>query len=132
MQLTNKLENFYYEMNNFINYFEQIVDLVNYDSKGKVLSYTFLKKIISNVKSANILIKANHLNEAKIILRSAIETVVLATYLVEFPDKIDAYFDDIQIIKIKNNFIEYKMTYEGEVSYIDGHCISKKELKLFH
>lgn len=132
MHETKKLENFYHEMNCFINYFEKIVNLVNYDSKGKALIYTFLKKIISNVKSANILIKTNHLNEAKIVLRSALETIVLMAYLVEFPNKIEDYFDDIQIIKIKNNFIEYKMAYEGEVSDIDGHSICKEELRLFN
>ena len=63
----------------------------------------FNKKIISNATSANILIYENQINEFKIILRSAIETVILITYLSHFPNKINDYLDE-ELIKLKYNY----------------------------
>lgn len=67
-----------------------------------------LRKILSNLEAANILIKVGFINEAKIILRSAIESVVLFCYLLEFPDKKEIYYVDSQMLEFKNSFITYK------------------------
>lgn len=61
-------------------------------------------------------------------MRSAIETVILITYLSHFPNKINDYLDEAQILKIKNNFIVFKSLKDGEPIDIEGNTRSKKEL----
>lgn len=68
-------EKFYQEMGKLIYNFDKIVETVKYDSRELLVFYILIKKIISNATSANILICENQIDEAKIILRSAIETV---------------------------------------------------------
>lgn len=121
-------EKFYQEMGKLIYNFDKIVETVKYDSRELLVFYILIKKIISNATSANILICENQINEAKIILRSAIETVILITYLSRFPNKINDYLDEAQILKIKNNFIVFKSLKDGEPIYIEGNTCSKKEL----
>ena len=79
-----------------------------------VVYLTLIKKIISNADAANKLIFEGHIKEAKIILRSAVESVILITYLSQFLEKIEDYLDEAQILKIKNNFIIYKNMRDGE------------------
>lgn len=122
------LKQFYIEMNNLIDCYEENIKAVNYNTKPKILIYTFLQKIISNVKSANMLVQKGKFNEAKIILRGAIETEILIVYLAYFNEKIDEYLEDSQILDLKNLFISFNMTKENEISDIDGHKFSKQEL----
>lgn len=67
-----------------------------------------LRKIGSNLNSANILIESKHYNEANIILRSAIESCIIFCYLIQNPNEIDTYLNDSQMLKFKNSIIDYK------------------------
>lgn len=128
--LTINTEYFHQEIGKLIYSFSQIVENMEYNSNELKIYYTLLKKIISNVTSANILIFENYINEAKIVLRSALETIVLLTYLSKFPNKIKDYLDEMQILKIKSNFIMYKNLQDKEVVEIDGRIYTKQELSL--
>ncbi len=123
-------EIFHQEMGTLIYYFSNIIELVNYDTKELQIFYVLIKKILSNASAANVLIYEDYINEAKIILRSAVETIILITYLSKFPNKIDEYLDDSQILKIKNNFMGYKNIKEGEICDITKHKYTKEELAL--
>lgn len=116
------------EMGKLIFYFDKTIDTINFNSKNLVVYQVLIKKIISNADAANRLISENRIKEAKIVLRSAVETVILLTYLSKFPDKIDDYLDEAQISKIKNNFIMYKSMRDGEPIDVNGTTISKEEL----
>ena len=118
------------EMGKLIFYFDKTIDTINFNSKNLVVYQVLIKKIISNADAANRLISENHIKEAKIVLRSAVETVILLTYLSKFPDKIDDYLDEAQILKIKNNFIIYKSMRDGEPIDVQGKTITKEELAL--
>lgn len=122
------VEEFCNEMDRLIYYFDQTIDTIRFDSKALVVYLTLIKKIISNADAANKLIFEGHIKEAKIILRSAVESVILITYLSQFPEKIEDYLDEAQILKIKNNFIMYKNIRDGEPIDVNGTTISKEEL----
>ncbi len=124
----NLLETFHQEMGKIIFYFNQCIESAKYDTKEKLVLYVLIKKIISNVTSANILIYEGQINEAKIILRSAIESVILITYLSQFPEKINDYLDEAQIIKIKNNFIVFKNMRDSEPIDVYGNTCTKEDL----
>lgn len=109
-------------------YFDQTINIIKFDSKALVVYLTLIKKIISNADAANKLIIEGHIKKAKIILRSAVESVILITYLSQFPEKIEDYLDEAQIIKIKNNFIIYKNIRDGEPIDVNGTTITKEEL----
>ena len=122
------VEEFCNEMGRLIYYFDQTIDAIRFDSKALVVYLTLIKKIISNADAANKLILEGHIKESKIILRSAVESVILITYLSQFPEKIEDYLDEAQILKIKNNFIIYKNMRDGEPIDVNGTTISKEEL----
>ena len=122
------VEDFCNEMGRLIFYFDQTINTIKFDSKALVVYLTLIKKIISNADAANKLILEGHIKEAKIILRSAVESVILITYLSQFPEKIKDYLDEAQILKIKNNFIIYKNMRDGEPIDVNGTTISKEEL----
>ena len=122
------VKDFCNEMGRLIYYFDQIINTIRFDSKDLVVYLTLIKKIISNADAANKLIFEGHIKEAKIILRSAVESVILITYLSQFPEKIEDYLDEAQILKIKNNFIMYKNIRDGEPIDVNGTTISKEEL----
>jgi len=122
------VEEFCNEMGRLIYYFDQTIDTTRFDSKALVVYLTLIKKIISNADAANKLIFEGHIKESKIILRSAVESVILITYLSQFPEKIEDYLDEAQILKIKNNFIIYKNIRDGEPIDVNGTTISKEEL----
>ena len=124
----NLLNTFHQEMGKIIFYFDQCVECANYDTKEKLVFYVLNKKIISNATSANILIYEGQINEAKIVLRSAIESVILVTYLSQFPEKTEDYIDEAQITKIKNNFIILKSYKEGEPIDAYGNTCTKEFL----
>lgn len=119
---------FYNEMNDLLLCFNTIVNSLKYDTKGLAIIYVLIQKIVSNAYSANILIKEEQINEAKILLRSATETVILVTYLSKFQDKINDYLDESQILKVKNMFITYKMLRDGEVIDENGRIGTKAEV----
>ena len=121
-------EIFHQEMGKLIFSFNQIVETVKYNTKELLVYYVLIKKIISNATSANILIYESYINESKMVLRSAVETVILITYLTQFPEKINDYLDEAQIIKIKNNFIVFNSTKEGEPIDIEGNTCTKEQL----
>lgn len=116
------------EMENLIYFFDQIINTINFDSKNLIVLQVLIKKIISNADAANKLIFEGHIKEAKIVLRSAVESVILIPYLSQFPEKIDDYLGEAQILKIKNNFIIYKSIQDGEPLNINGKTASKEEL----
>lgn len=122
------VEDFCKEMGRLIFYFDQTINAIKFDSKALVVYLTLIKKIISNADAANKLILEGHIKESKIILRSAVESVILITYLSQFPEKIEDYLDEAQILKIKNNFIIYKNIRDGEPIDVNGTTISKEEL----
>ena len=122
------VKDFCNEMGRLIFYFDQTINTIKFDSKALVVYLTLIKKIISNADAANKLILEGHIKEAKTILRSAVESVILITYLSQFPEKIKDYLDEAQILKIKNNFIIYKNMRDGEPIDVNGTTISKEEL----
>jgi len=122
------VEDFCNEMGRLIFYFDQTINTIKSDSKALVVYLTLIKKIISNADAANKLIFEGHIKESKIILRSAVESVILITYLSQFPEEIEDYLDEAQILKIKNNFIIYKNMRDGEPIDVNGTTISKEEL----
>lgn len=122
------VKDFCNEMGRLIFYFDQTINTIKFDSKALVVYLTLIKKIISNADAANKLILEGHIKKAKIILRSAVESVILITYLSQFPEKIEDYLDEAQIIKIKNNFIIYKNIRDGEPIDVNGTTITKEEL----
>lgn len=121
-------EIFHQEMGKLIYNFYKIVETVKYDTRELLVFHFLIKKIISNATSANILIYENQINEAKIILRSAIETVILITYLSHFPNKINDYLDEAEILKIKNIFIKFKSLKDKELIDTKGNIHSIEEL----
>lgn len=122
------VEDFCNEMGRLIFYFGHTINTIKSDSKALVVYLTLIKKIILNADAANKLIFEGHIKESKIILRSAVESVILITYLSQFPEKIGDYLDEAQILKIKNNFIIYKNMRDGEPIDVNGTTISKEEL----
>lgn len=121
---------FYNEMNDLLLCFNAIINLLKYDTKELVVIYALIQKIVSNSYSANILIKEGQINEAKILLRSATETVILVTYLSKFQDRINDYLDESQILKIKNMFMIYKLLRNGEVVDENGRIGTKEDAAL--
>lgn len=121
---------FYNEMQDLLLCFNAIINLLKYDTKELVVIYALIQKIVSNSYSANILIKEGQINEAKILLRSATETVILVTYLSKFQDRINDYLDESQILKIKNMFIIYKLLRNGEVVDENGRIGTKEDAAL--
>ena len=67
-----------------------------------------LRKLISNLECINALLLAQTTHEILIILRSAIETVVLFCYLTTHLDKQQEYIYDSELIEFKNTFIRVK------------------------
>lgn len=124
------VKDFCNEMGKLIFYFDQTINTIKFDSKALVVYQVLIKKIISNVDAANKLIFEGHIKEAKIVLRSAVESVILITYLSQFPEKIEEYLDETQILKIKNNFIIYKSMREGEPIDVNGRTVTKDELSI--
>ena len=121
---------FYNEMQDLLLCFNAIINLLKYDTKELVVIYALIQKIVSNSYSANILIKEGQINEAKILLRSATETVILVTYLSKFQDKINDYLDESQILKIQNMFMIYKLLRNGEVIDENGRIGTKEDAAL--
>lgn len=124
------VEDFCNEMGKLIFYFDQTINTIKFDSKALFVYQVLIKKIISNADAANKLIFEGHIKEAKIVLRSAVESVILITYLSQFPDKIEEYLDETQILKIKNNFIIYKSMRDGEPVDVNGRTVTKDELSI--
>ena len=121
---------FYNEMQDLLLCFNAIINLLKYDTKELVVIYALIQKIVSNSYSANILIKEGQINEAKILLRSATETVILVTYISKFQDRINDYLDESQILKIKNMFMIYKLLRNGEVVDENGRIGTKEDAAL--
>lgn len=67
-----------------------------------------LRKLISNLEAINILLINQCTHEIKIILRSAIESVVLFIYLTAFPNRIAEYKLASEISELKSAFIVFK------------------------
>ena len=124
-----KTNAFHQEMGKLIYYFSEIIRSTKFKTPELLVVQLLVAKIISNATAANILIYDECFKEAQMILRSALETVVLIAYLINFPEKTEEYLSDAQILKMKNNFIIFKETKEGECSDIDGKKISKKALE---
>ena len=68
-----------------------------------------LTKIYFNLRTYNILYcELKHYNEARIIARSIMESVLLFSYLITHTDKIQEYYDESMLLEFRNSFIEIK------------------------
>lgn len=67
-----------------------------------------LRKIISNLECINELLTEQFTHEILIILRSAIETIILFCYLTTHLDKEKDYILDSELLEFKNTFIIVK------------------------
>ena len=67
-----------------------------------------LNKIFSNLEVVNFCIELDKYNEARIILRSAIESAVLFCYISKYPEKESEYIQDCQLMEFKKHLISYK------------------------
>lgn len=67
-----------------------------------------INKINSNCQAALHLIDKGIINEALMIFRSAIETVIYAKYLKLFPEEQEKFINLSDLFLIKNQFIQYK------------------------
>lgn len=67
-----------------------------------------LRKIISNLECINELLAEQFTHEILIILRSAIETIILFCYLTTHLDKEQEYILDSELLELKNTFILVK------------------------
>lgn len=86
--------------------YTDLIDEIDF-SDNNVFEVLF-NKLITNLTCANALLKEEAIKEAKIILRSSLETVVLAAYLSIYPEKIIDYKLDSQLLGFKNFFVCYK------------------------
>ena len=87
-----------------------------------------LTKFYSNLGVYNTLYwQLNHYNEARIIARSAIESVLLFSFLITHPDKIQEYDEESFMLEFKNSFIEMKEL-KTELSNI---LLEKSQLEIY-
>src|SRR5574344_1479851 len=121
-------EIFHQEIGKIIYYFNEYIETLDFDTDNLKVLYRLIKKVLSNATSANILILEDCLEDSQIVLRSAVETVVLIAYLSQFPDKTMEYLADSQILRIKNNFIAYKMTKECNAILPNGKIITENDM----
>lgn len=111
----------------FIEFVEQNKDFKD----NNTILVLILNKINSNLNSAVFLSTYLMFNEAKIIIRSAFESLVLFEYLLEFPEKIERYKKENLISGFhgffnfyKRGFLDKKGLIEAYNSY--GHEIREK------
>ena len=87
-----------------------------------------LTKIYSNLGVYNTLYwQLNHYNEARIIARSALESILLFSYLITHLEEIPKYYDEAILLKFKNSFIEIKQSN----SKLYTNLFSDTQLKLY-
>ena len=67
-----------------------------------------LNKIFSNFEVVNSCTELDKYNEARIILRSAIESAVLFCYISKYPEKESEYIQDCELMEFKKHLISYK------------------------
>lgn len=77
--------------------------LSNFDDIKKIL----IRKIFSNIDAVRVLITNENFNEAKIIIRSMIETTVLFVYYSTHPEQGETLLNEANIIRFKNAFGHY-------------------------
>lgn len=77
----------------------------NFDNIQQIIA----NKIFSNMKAWSVLIENHNYNEAKIIIRSIIESVVLFIYYKVHPDCKNILENEADILKFKNVFCEYQL-----------------------
>lgn len=70
-----------------------------------------LNKLNSNIQGATLLASYGMFNESKIILRSGFETLVLFEYLSIFPEEMEKYKEDNDILEFQNLFGFFKRGY---------------------
>lgn len=78
-----------------------------------------LRKLISNLEAINILLLNCCTHEINMILRSAIESVVLFAYLMTFPDKIPDYKLSSELLELKCAFIVWKNNEKARTYNLD-------------
>lgn len=66
-----------------------------------------IRKIFSNVDAVRVLVEIECFNEAKIIIRSMIETTVLFVYYSMHPEQRNVLLNEANIIRFKNAFGRY-------------------------
>lgn len=76
--------------------------------KNRQILCWLLNKINSNLEAASLLLRRNYPHEIKIILRSAFETIVLMSYILEKPENETFYKNDSIMLLFKNKFQIYK------------------------
>lgn len=98
-----------------------------------------LTKFYSNLGVYNTLYwELNHYNEARIIARSALESILLFSYLITHLEEIPKYYDEAILLKFKNSFIEIKQSKSKSYTnlfsdtqlklYQEGYIIKNKEI----
>jgi len=70
-----------------------------------------LFKIASNLQAANLLWAKAGYNDAKILLRSAYESMVLFEYLINYPDETKTFNEHSKICEFNNIFSYFKRNY---------------------
>lgn len=76
--------------------------------KNRQILCWLLNKINSNLEAASLLLRRNYPHEIKIILRSAFETIVLMSYILEKPENEAFYKNDSIMLLFKRKFQIYK------------------------
>lgn len=98
---------FIIEWNNLLKAFNDV--LFSIPPKEELQVFILLiNKINSNCLAAIDLINKNFINEGFMIFRSAIESIIYATYLKLYPEEQKEFIELSDFFLIKNQFIQYK------------------------
>lgn len=101
--------------NNLLEAFNQVLFEIP-GTEQLSLFILLINKINSNCRAAINLIEQGFINEGRIILRSAIETVIYAKYLKLYPEEQDKFLYLSDFFLIKNQFIQYKEIKNNRIS----------------
>lgn len=104
----------YEKVEQYVLDYKKFISLLKFDTSELQSIKVLLEKIISNIESANYLIKENKINEAKIVLNSSLKTVILVIYLCCFPFKIEEYLADSQLLTLEKDIDDFVMAINDE------------------
>lgn len=109
----------------FIEFVEQNKEFKN----NNTILVLILNKINSNLNSAVFLSSYIMFNEAKIIIRSAFESLVLFEYLIEFPQEIERYRIEDLISDFHGLFNFYKRDFLDKKKLIEAYNSYEQEIR---
>ncbi len=104
----------YEKVEQYVLDYKKFISLLIFDTNELQSIKILLEKIISNIESANYLIRENKINEAKIVLNSSLKTVVLVIYLCCFPSKVEEYLADSQLLTLEKDIDDFVMAINDE------------------